>query len=270
MTASRDQGSSLLRIGKISYLNFYPIFYSLEQSARCQDVKFVPGVPSTLNQMLRLGIIDVSPSSSIEFLRAPRFYRLIEGHSLSAFGTVGSILLFSKLPIAQLHRQVILTSDQSETSIALLDILLKKYFRLACLFLASSLPLQKGLESYPAYLLIGDDALKAVNCSHDLYVYDLGEIWKTFTDLPFVYALWIVNQKPEKTGLTERFGQDLDKAKDFAINNLETIALSLKNSSFLSQEALIAYWRRMSYDLTHLHQQGLERFRLLAHETGWL
>jgi len=117
-----------LRIGKIPYANLFPIFYMLEKECDCSSYEFVEGVPSVLNKMLRDGEIDVSPSSSIEYLRNPSLYRIIDGHSISSKGHVKSILLFSKIPIVELNGGTIYVSSQSETSVALLDIILKKFY----------------------------------------------------------------------------------------------------------------------------------------------
>ena len=46
-----------------------------------------------------------------------------------------------------------------------------------------------------ALLLIGDTALRERMNSQGLFVYDLGELWRELTGLPFVFALWIVTRQ---------------------------------------------------------------------------
>ena len=75
-----------LRIGKISYVNMYPIFHALEGEFRNPSYEFVEGYPSELNRMLRDGELDVSPSSSIEYLRHKDMYTYLDGHSVSSRG----------------------------------------------------------------------------------------------------------------------------------------------------------------------------------------
>ncbi|MCX7914455.1 MAG: hypothetical protein N2511_07710, partial [Thermodesulfovibrionales bacterium] len=103
-----------LRIGKIPYLNLLPIYYLVEKSLEPSNYEFIEGVPSKLNRMIREGFIDVSPSSSIEFLRNPDLYNIIKGHSISCEGCISSILLFSKLPIERLLGRKIYVTSQSE------------------------------------------------------------------------------------------------------------------------------------------------------------
>ena len=122
-----------LRIGRINYANLFPIFHALlEKAGDSSAYEFVEGVPSFLNRLLREGKVDISPSSSIEYLRRRDKYDILEGHSVSSFGPVGSILLFSRRPIETLNGLTVLTSAQSATSVALLDIILKKFYELDC------------------------------------------------------------------------------------------------------------------------------------------
>jgi len=86
----------MLRVGHISYANCTPIFYALRQYHDCSNYIFIKGVPSELNRLLLRGEVDISPSSSIELARHPDLYYFLPDLSISSFGKVGSIILFSK------------------------------------------------------------------------------------------------------------------------------------------------------------------------------
>ena len=265
--------NSRLKIGKISYLNIYPVFYYLEKSIEGQPYEFIPGVPSWLNQLVRSGGIDVSPSSSVEYLRNPTLYNLVECHSISSEGPVGSIILFSRVPIEGLHGKRVLTSTQSETSVVLLDVLLKEFFRVTCSLTPSSKTLKQGLDnSSHAYLLIGDDALYEAKKNYDLCVYDLGQIWHEMTGLPFVYALWICNKEGcfGKAEALKNFQINLDMAKNHVKKNLVQISDEIGNHPVLTRDELISYWQGISYDLTEKHKKGLDLFRKYAKDLGYL
>jgi len=289
-----------LRIGKIAYSNLFPIFYMLERECECFGYEFIEGVPSTLNRLLRSGEIDVSPSSSIEYLRSQNMYTLIDGHSLSSQGPVGSILLLSTLPIEKLEGKKILTSSQSETSIALLSIILKKFYKIQCTMTPTDKPVDSLLTKGEAFLLIGDDALKAKkkvtgftpfltlpSTSHGPrgggdrwggYIYDLGELWYKNTGLHCVFALWIARKdfSPDKDKLLERFIRDLDKSKRLAVENLDNIAHALRHlllsrhSLDVTEEELVSYWKGISFDFKEEHKKGLELFRRYSEELGLL
>ena len=102
--------------------------------------------------MIRSGDLDVSPSSSIEYLRRPHLYELIEGHSVSSIGKVGSILLFSRDTIESLNGATVLTTAESETSSVLLDVILKKFYAISCSLESTSAPLETAMKSHNAYM----------------------------------------------------------------------------------------------------------------------
>ncbi len=280
-----------LRIGKIPYANLFPIFYMLERECDCSGYEFVEGVPSALNKMLRTGEVDVSPSSSIEYLRHSDEYAIVENHSISSIGPVGSIILLSRKPIEELNGLPVLTSSQSETSVALLDIIFKKFYGIRCSLKSVDIGYQLSAISNQlseAYLLIGDDALKAVK-SYDLkvksesknsqlltpnsqlfYIYDLGELWQKHTGLPFTYALWIYKKNccEEKAELLKRFKSDLNRSKKCALENFKMIATESPLKGILTENELIAYWKQISYDFGDEHKKGLELFRKYSEELG--
>ena len=286
---SEKRGKSLLKIGKIPYANLFPIFYMLQKECDCSGYEFIEGVPSVLNRMLRNDEIDISPSSSIEYLRNKNKYTLIEGHSISSKGPVGSILLLSKRLIEELEGKTILVSSQSETSVALLDIILKKFYTVECSLSPTDESLDFLINNAEAFLSIGDDALKAAKTvtsnselrtpnSELIYIYDLGDLWYKKTALPFVFALWIARRdcRIEKAELLNRFIRDLHKAKELALQNLDKIAQALRplllslHSLNLTEEEIISFWKGISYDFTEEHERGLELFRKYSGELGLL
>lgn len=256
----------------------------LESECDCSEYEFVEGVPSALNKMLRAGGVDVSPSSSIEYLRHSDEYAIVEDHSISSMGPVGSIILLSGKPIEELNGLSVLTSSQSETSVALLEIILRKFFNVRC----SLKPAEISLQSADACLLIGDDALKAVK-SYELkvnnqeqnfklftpnfelmYIYDLGELWQKHTGLPFTYALWIYKKDccKEKAELLERFKSDLNMSKKCALENFKMIASESPLKGILTEAELITYWENISYDFRNEHRRGFELFGKFSEELG--
>lgn len=273
----QDKNKPLLRIGKIAYTNLFPIFYMLEKG-NLSEYEIIEGFPSALNRMLRNGEIDISPSSSIEYLRCPDTYTIIEDHSISSKGPIRSIFLFSRGPIEGLNGKTILTSSQSETSVALLDIILKKFYKIECDLRPANGLLDLVMSGEAACLLIGDDALRAKKTITGMYVYDLGDLWYENTGLPFVFALWIARKdySTKKAELFERFVHDLNMAKESAMNNLNEIAQELKllllsrHSLVVSEEELVSYWKGISYDFRDEHQRGLEMFRKYSEELGLL
>ena len=69
-----------------------------------------------------------------------------------------------------LDGHTVLTSSQSETSVALIRIVLNKFYKLNCRFETSGRPLTDALISETAYLLIGDEALMEAMKWPGLYI----------------------------------------------------------------------------------------------------
>lgn len=279
---------SKLRIGRIPYANFFPIFYYFDNECDNSGYRFVKGVPSKVNKMLREGKLDISPSSSIEFLRNRNKYRILPWFSISSSGYINSILLFSKYPIHQLGGKDIALSSESETSVALLKIIFEEFLSLKSRYA----PIEKKsvkniLSSFSAVLLIGDTAMREAKkiesgikrpksgvrspeqglnsklLTHDsIYVYDLGELWFKYTGLPFVFALWVARKESvfRKKSLIRKFTVDLLNAKKYASKKFPLIAKESPQKKWLSEKELVDYWKMISYDFTEKHFEGLTLF----------
>ncbi|MCL5022986.1 MAG: menaquinone biosynthesis protein [Nitrospirae bacterium] len=260
------------RIGRIPYANLFPIFSMLEKTADCSSYEFIDGPPSVVNRLLREGEIETSPSSSIEYLRHGDLYTVLEGHSISSAGPVRSILLFSRKPIETLDGLTVLTSSQSETSVALLDIILRKFYELDCPLKSTADPFSRAIGTHTAYLLIGDDALKESLRWPQLHKYDLADIWYEKTGLPFVFALWIARRAwcIQEPLLFSNLKRDLDRAKSLAVKDFRSLAQGSSLLNILSEDELVAYWECISYDLQYEHRKGLDLFRRYAEELNLL
>jgi chorismate dehydratase len=261
----------MVRIGQISYLNCTPIFTMLREMYPDSGYRYLEGVPSYLNQQLREGKVEVCPSSSIEYARNPAYYRFMPDLSISACGAVKSVLLFSRQPLAELNDVRIGLTSQSETSVILLKILLRKFYRLRNDFAVTTLSLAEGLSKFAAVLLIGDQALQeSMAAPAGCHVYDLGAEWQRCTGLPFVFALWLVREdwyrqaRPEVIRLRDR----LLAAKRESLASLEAIAERCQESAGLSRRVLIDYWRTISYDLSPDHLEGVRLYFHYAAECG--
>lgn len=252
-----------LKIGRIPYANLFPIFYYLERECPNSKYRFISGVPSKLNRMLRNGELDISPSSSIEYLRNKNKYVILPWLSVSAAGPIYSVLLFSKIPLEELNGKTIAVSSDSETSVALLKIILKEFYSLKCRFKPTDLRSIKNIfTDYTAVLHIGDTAMKEAKKQRAPYVYDLGELWDKYTGLPFVYALWVVRKKIalEKKDLILEFSSDLINAKKFADRKLALISKEAPQNKWLTPKELLNYWKIISYDFSDKHFEGLRLF----------
>ncbi|NOZ68216.1 MAG: hypothetical protein GXP46_02995, partial [Deferribacteres bacterium] len=87
-------------------------------------------------------------------------YLILPWFSISSSGPVKSILLFSKIPLNELGGKTIEVSSESETSTALLRVILRDFLSVKSRFRQTNRRSVRGiLTSSPAVLLIGDTAM---------------------------------------------------------------------------------------------------------------
>lgn len=193
----------MLRLGQIDYLNVRPVYHTLAHHLR-GEVEVVRGVPTALNRALLAGEIDVAPISAVEAARHADDLVVLPGLSIASLGAVRTVLLFSWTPDPQeLDGATIVLTDHSATSVALLQALCERYFGIRASYVTRPQLLETMLAEGEAALVIGDTALveavrhrafqrsgTGANQLARPYIFDLGDEWLKWQQLPFVFALW--------------------------------------------------------------------------------
>jgi chorismate dehydratase len=255
-----------LLVGHIAYANCIPWFHFLRECGF--DGEVIDGVPAELNRLLSTGKIDLCPSSSIEYALNSKDYLLLPGHSISSFGPIESVLLFSPASLSELNGVPIAISGESATSVALLQLLLKEFIRLdEVICYVPDVPVEEVIARGEPALLIGDRALKVSGRTTQAVenVIDLGALWYHFTNLPFVFALWIVrrNVAQIKSDEVNLFLHQLDDSRSKAFLNLHEAVQGSTEVTWMGEQRLLNYLHGVSYDLDPLHIEGLNCFYTL-------
>ncbi|HJT35173.1 MAG TPA: menaquinone biosynthesis protein [Pirellulales bacterium] len=244
-----------IRLGAVSYLNTKPLIYRLSELA--PRVELLLDHPSRLADGLANGRFDVALIPSIEYFQDPS-YTIVSDACIACRGPVMSVKLFSRVPIEEIRTLAL--DEGSRTSIALTRVLLKERFdldpRLEPLAIGSTV----RDSSADAVLVIGDRAMHSPGGPFAA-VWDLGDQWCRWTELPFVFAMWVARPGVELAGLAELLSQ----ARDLGLANLDEIAEREAAPLGLSPPQCIAYLRdNLYFHLGPREQAGLERFRQLA------
>ncbi len=238
----------MIRLGRIGYANMAPVFSGLEA-----DVEEVTGVPTELNRMLVGSAIDLAPISSIAYARHVRGLRMLSRLAVGSDGTVDSIQLVSRAPLARV-RSVAVTPE-SATSVVLVRILLPD---------AEQVPIGEEAE---ATLLIGDAALKSMFEDPTPH-HDLGRLWQERTGLPMVYAVFACPD-PAPPGIL-----DVEEAllSAYRRNRAEPEALARSASERYGYPAgfLARYFEKLRYVFGPRERAGLLTFFELARDAGEL
>jgi chorismate dehydratase len=259
----------MLKIGQIEYANCTPLFRVLREIFSCSGYEFVAGFPTELNRMLLAGEIDVCPSSSIEYAWHPDRYTILPQLSISSIGAVASVLLFSNVPVDMLNGRSILLSSESATSVNLLRILLHQRFKCSCTYKKALPGATSSYGDSSAILLIGDSALRASLEKSDMFVYDLGEMWHTWTGYPFVFALWLCRNEVAERLELKTLARQLIDAKNLVPELLDTLEMPAADVAWMGHDRLLSYWRdNISYQLDDRAQAGLMLYFTKCFENG--
>jgi chorismate dehydratase len=271
-----------VRVGRIPYINCYPVYGAIDRGIVPIDAELVDGVPTALNHEMAVGAIDVSVISAVEYARDATKYLLLPDLSICSDGPVRSVVLFSKRPASDLHGRRVLVSRSSMTSVALLELLFENIWDAKPAFIPSNAELSDvarfGEEDHDARLVIGDAALhlwsrlrspelypKDDGLTEYRYAYDLGGEWKRWTGLPFVFAVWVAQRT---TPVAQSLGvhASLIASRDWGLQHLETLAAQASIATGVHKSVCLEYLSGLDYGLSYQHLAGLTEFfrRLVA------
>jgi chorismate dehydratase len=247
-------------LGRISYLNVLPIYYPLEQNIIAHHFQFVYGSPAELNGLMAQGELDISATSSIEYARNYKDYYLVPNLAIGSQGPVQSVLLLSQVPLNKLENQVILVSAQTHTSAILLKLLLQRHYHLSVSFETGNISSRLDQATPPlAFLAIGDEALQLRYHPAYPYTLDLGQAWMEWTNLPFIFGVWVVNKSTCDSSLISGCCKLL-QAKDWGQERTEFFSQDIARQGILDCGQLRSYFQGLVYDLQSREQEGLQCF----------
>lgn len=257
-----------LRLGQVDFINCFPVNLPIELGKVDLNAEIINSVPSELNKMILKGEIDIAPVSSITYIENKDILVPIGNLCIASDGPSDSVLLFSKYPIEELKGTNVALSQISATSNRLLEIILKEFFKLDCNF--EILP----SSDYSAYLHIGDCALQEFSrAKRDIFVYDLGSIWKKFTGYAMVFGIWVIRKETEKKRSREAkvITNKLLEAKGTGLGPLfDKVLEKAQERVLLSKEFYKTYFTHLNYELTEYHKKGLEVFEGYCKKTTQL
>src|ERR1041385_3386165 len=105
-----------MKIGRIPYINCYPVYGAVDRGIVQLNGEIVDGVPSALNRQMAEGTLDVSVISAVEYARDSKRYLLLPDLAISCDGPVRSVVLFSRSPAEALDGKRVIVSRSSMTS----------------------------------------------------------------------------------------------------------------------------------------------------------
>ena len=272
-----------MRIGRIPYVNCYPVYGAIDRGAVALDGTLVTGVPSALNRRMADGSLDISVVSAVEYARDARRYLLLPDLAISCDGPVQSVMLFSRRAAEDLDGQRVIVSRSSMTSVALLELLFENVWHVRPEFVAGDAEMSDIVgfdrDAHEARLVIGDaalvlrgesrprvvDAVLSPSWPTYAFAYDLGEAWKRWTGLPFVFAVWVA-QRSAPVAQALGVHASLITSRNWGLEHLDQLARQAAQATGVSEAVCHEYLSGLDYGLSYEHLAGLTEFfrRLVA------
>lgn len=269
--ASASGAHLIPRVGRIEFVNCFPLYlhFSEELAARGHRAEIVDGDPARLNHMLVAGEVDVALPSSIEFARHADELVLLPRVSISSFGAVDSIQLFSTVPRERLR--TVAVSEKSATSVVLLKVLCREW-GIAPEYAPRVGPLADALARFDGLLLIGDEAMHVLRNGVYPYHYDLGEEWRAVTGMPMVYAVCAGRRAfaEHRAAETEAIEASLVASRDRCAANADETAAAAALVYDFNERFLHRYFDQLKFGFTDEYRRGLLEFYRRAKSIGEL
>lgn len=263
----------MMRIGRIPYINCYPVYGAIDRGIVPLDAQLVDGVPTDLNRRMAHGELDISVVSAVEYARDSEKYLLLPDLAISCDGPVRSVMLFSKRPASELTGQNVIVSKSSMTSVALLELLFENVWRARPTFVPGDAEIRDVVDTADtvaqARLVIGDAALVLGSNHRDRYphVYDLGQAWKEWTGQPFVFAVWVAQRATSvKEALLAH--SSLIQSRDWGLRHLADLAEQAHRATGVARDVCVEYLSGLDYGLSYPHLAGLTEFYRRLVERG--
>lgn len=266
-----DGSSAPVRVGRIEFINCFPLYHHFEEALAARGIAsvIVEGDPATLNRRLVAGEIDVALPSSIEYDRHADTLALLPQVSISSFGAVDSVQLFTDRPLREVRR--IALTPKSATSVCLLRILCREW-GMEPEFAPRQGPLAEVLAGFDGLLLIGDEALHVLRAEVYPNHFDLGEEWREVTGLPMVFAVCAARRDfvAARPAAAAAVGAALLASRDACAADPEGTAAQAAQRYDFSHRYLMEYFDKLRFEFTPEYRSGLWEFYRRAAAIGEL
>jgi chorismate dehydratase len=237
-----------IKVGIINYLNVKPFLYGIKRSDIIKDIELVETFPARLAEMLLNDEVDVG-IVPVAIIPEMKEHHIISDYCIACDGPVASVCLFSEVPVQKIKK--VWLDYHSRTSVALVQILLKRYWNITPeIHDAKNEEFRHLIEGDTAGLVIGDRAFEQRKRS--TYIYDLGEAWKDYTGLGFVFAAWVANKS-----LPATFVEAFNQANAHGLQHIKEV---VKENPYALFDLNQYYTHNIHYLMDERKKAGLEEF----------
>lgn len=254
------------------------------QAATLQERYLVETMmPAQCAERLAVGTADLGLVPTAAFPQNPAL-RIVPGCAIASKGPIRSLLLVYPRAAGRDAIRTIAADTSSRATLAYLQIMARKYWRLPASFLPHAPDLDAMLTAADAALLIGDPALLALEdraarearTGEALVYLDLGVEWRNLTGLSWISAVWGVRAEALNSTTSgaghrklqrDQLIEDLNASRGAGLLHIDDLADEWTARIAVPRATIHAYLtRNIHYTLDEECLEGLRRFYSLAAE----
>ncbi|MEW5767969.1 MAG: aminofutalosine synthase MqnE [bacterium] len=288
-------------VGKINYLNAVPFYLYLADPGFYS----LPLSPRQMGELAREGIVEAGPFSLVDYFSLESEFQLMDFCIGAKDQARSVILFSERPIKELEGAKIGITTETTTSVQLLELLLKKRYglqFQWERLSEGgiNDWPHQKGqplklddrpagapkskpetrqpasgcpeLETYyEAVLLIGDKALRKAKYGRRktkggfIYHYDLGRLWREWTGLPFVFAIWAARESLPET-IRSELQFRLEQSLKVVEGHLGQAILGYRHRLGLEENEVVEYLKGFSYRLGDKEREAIRTFRSLYQE----
>ncbi len=238
----------MYKVSIVNYYNTTPFLYGIKKCEVKNELQIELDIPSVCAQKLKNKSVEIG-LVPVAILPELSSYHIITNYCIGANGKVDSVKLFSEKPLNELTH--ILLDYQSKTSITLVQVLNKHFWKKDIQFIDAKEGFENQIKGTTGAVIIGD---RTFGLTKYPYQIDLAEEWTKQTNLPFVFAAWVSNIE-----LPSDFIEKFNNALAFGVDHIEEAVL--QNPKKIEGFDAVDYLKnKISYNLTEEKKLGMKKF----------
>lgn len=243
-----------IRISASSYLNTAPLVWSFIYGKNHGRIEIIlDNAPARSAELLSQARVDAALVPVIAYQSIDDVF-LVPDVCVGAHKKVRSVCLATKGQDPKDVKTVALDAS-SRTSVALTRIIFREFFGFEPKWQTCEPDADKMLVKADCALIIGDPALRLADSNYR--VFDLAGLWNQYTDLGFVFAMWM--SRREKSPI------DFAAARDEGLTHVEEITGNYVSDISLSRDEMQRYLtQNIRYSIDEKMRQGMELYFKLA------
>lgn len=262
-------------MGHIQFLNCMPLYWGLARTGTLLDLDLTKDTPEKLSEQLVRGELDIAPITLVEFLRAVDDLVAFPDLAVGCDGPVMSCVIVSQKPLEQLDGARVALGSTSRTSVRLAQLLLAEKIGVRPDYYTCPPDLGVMMQEADAAVLIGDAALRAN--LHDgprlgLEVHDLGQMWKEWTGLPFVFAVWAARREylEREPVVVQKVHEAFLASRDLSLEEVGKVAEQAARWETFDEPVLERYFTTLDFRFGPAQLAGVTEFaRRVGPTTGF-